>query len=54
MFSQNENLSSEEALIQFQKLQSEINLEFPEDDIKTYQRKSFSENQLQSYLSKHF
>ncbi len=54
MWSQNLSLSSEEAFEQFQHISDSISIDFPEDDIKTYRRSSFSESQLQNYLSLHY
>lgn len=46
--------SSEQAFAQFQMLSDSIAKDFPEDDIKTFRRSSFSEVQLQKYLSLHY
>lgn len=46
--------SSEEALIRFKAITKAMDQTFPEDDIKTFQRASFSESQLETYLSQIF
>nr|WP_321226247.1 tetratricopeptide repeat protein [uncultured Psychroserpens sp.] len=54
LWSQNTTLTSEEAFAQFKSISDSISSEFPEDDIKTYRRASFSDSQLETYLSLHF
>ncbi len=54
LWSQNALPSSEKAFAEFQKISDSISIDFPEDDIKTYRRSSFSESQLQNYLSLHY
>ncbi|RSK39689.1 tetratricopeptide repeat protein [Mangrovimonas spongiae] len=49
-----QDLSSLEALKKFRELRHKMNKNFPEDDIRTYRRASFTESQLQNYLSQHF
>ncbi|MDN3493618.1 hypothetical protein [Winogradskyella bathintestinalis] len=51
---QNNAHTSEGAFTQFMRLSDSISASFPEDDIKTFRRASFSESQLQTYLSLHF
>ncbi len=53
-WSQDTALTSEEAFNQFKIISDSIWSTFPEDDIKTFRRASFSESQLQNYLSLHF
>ena len=50
-FSQELPLTSTNALKLYHQISSEMNEEFPVDDIKTYTRDSFSEIQLKKYLS---
>ncbi|WP_191859571.1 tetratricopeptide repeat protein [Hanstruepera ponticola] len=52
-FSQS-NLTSDEAFKQYQAITKSMEESFPEDAFKTYRRDSFSEQQLQAYLSQHF
>lgn len=52
-FSQSD-LTSDEALKKYHDITKSMEASFPEDDFKTYRRKSFSEKQLQTYLSQHF
>ena len=52
-FSQGD-LSSDEAMLKYKRITAEMEKSFPEDDFKTYRRESFSENQLQIYLSQLF
>lgn len=54
LWSQNGTLTSEEAFSQFKIISDSIWSTFPEDDIKTFRRASFTESQLESYLSLHF
>jgi hypothetical protein len=54
LWSQDRALTSEQALNQFKSISDSIWSSFPEDDIKTFRRSSFSELQLQNYLSLHF
>ncbi|MEC3965456.1 tetratricopeptide repeat protein [Muricauda sp. SYSU M86414] len=54
LWPQNALLNSEKAFTEFQKISDSIAVDFPEDDIKTYRRSSFSESQLQNYLSLHY
>jgi len=54
LWSQDRALTSEQALNQFNSISDSIWSTFPEDDIKTFRRSSFSELQLQNYLSLHF
>lgn len=49
-----ELLTSDEAYNRYQQLSAEMAKSFPEDAIKTYSRTSFSEQQLETYLSQHF
>ncbi|RIA09695.1 tetratricopeptide repeat protein [Flavobacteriaceae bacterium MAR_2010_72] len=52
--SQNQSLTSDNALKQYIAISENMSQSFPEDDIKTFRRSSFSEEQLQVYLSQHF
>lgn len=54
LWSQNTTLTSKEAFNKFKIISNSIWSSFPEDDIKTFRRASFSESQLQTYLSLHF
>ncbi|GGG48026.1 transcriptional regulator [Bizionia arctica] len=49
-----ESKNSKQALKQFDSLTVVMEQSFPEDDFKSYRRESFSEQQLQAYLSQHF
>jgi hypothetical protein len=49
-----EFLTSEQALKQFDSITAVMEKSFPVSDIKTFRRESFSEKQLQTYLSQHF
>ncbi|MCQ0113021.1 transcriptional regulator [Zhouia amylolytica] len=49
-----EAIDSEEALLRHQELTATMNAQFPVDDIKTFRRESFTEDELQEYLMKHF
>lgn len=40
--------------MQFERISDSITSVFPEDDMKTYRRASYSDSQLQTYLSLHF
>ena len=53
-YGQKENLTSAEALIRYNEISASMNESFPEDQYKTYRRPSFSEQELESYLSQHF
>lgn len=46
--------SSEEALKRFEEISEDISKTFPEDDMKTFARESFSQKELENYLSQHF
>lgn len=52
-FSQN-SISTDNALQLYKEITSKMEASFPEDDFKTYRRVSFSEKQLQTYLSQHY
>tara|TARA_R110002049_G_scaffold228528_1_gene400660 strand:- start:1219 stop:2982 length:1764 start_codon:yes stop_codon:yes gene_type:complete len=54
LWSQNTAVTSEDAFAQFKVISDSISSEFPENDIKTFRRASFSETQLQTYLSRQF
>ncbi|KFB02003.1 hypothetical protein IA57_03845 [Mangrovimonas yunxiaonensis] len=54
VLAQQNTLSSQEALTQFNHLWEDMNRTFPEDDFKTYRRTSFTEAQLQTYLSQYY
>ena len=54
LLSQNQQLSSEEALREFKVITERIERNFPKNEMKTFQRASFSEKQLKDYLSNHF
>ncbi|WP_308992782.1 hypothetical protein QLS71_016035 [Mariniflexile litorale] len=47
-------LSSEEALSRYEAISASMTKSFPEDNIKTYRRTSFTEQQLETYLSQHY
>lgn len=47
-------MTSDEAYENYQELSSKMAKSFPEDDFKTYKRTSFTEQQLEIYLSQHF
>lgn len=49
-----QQLTSDEAYENYQELSSKMAKSFPEDDFKTYKRTSFTEQQLEIYLSQHF
>ncbi len=49
-----EIVSSEEALNLFNDISRAMNLAHPEDDIKTFQKLTYSESQLETYLSPTF
>lgn len=49
-----EQLSSDSALLEYRKITAQMELDFPEDEFRTFRRESFSEAQLQTYLSQHF
>lgn len=51
--SQEEVLSSDEAFLRYQAISEVMAQSFPEDDINTFRRTSFSEEQLQTYLAQH-
>ena len=53
-YGQNKTLTSTEALIHYNEISDSMNKSFPEDQYKTYTRASFSEQELESYLSQHF
>ncbi len=48
------NISSDEAIIKYEKITEIMEQSFPENEYKTYRRDSFSEQELQFYLTKHF
>ncbi|RKE95363.1 helix-turn-helix transcriptional regulator [Ichthyenterobacterium magnum] len=47
-------LSSEEALNKFIELNKTIEATFPQNEMRTFRRESFSESQLKMYLTQHF
>jgi tetratricopeptide (TPR) repeat protein len=47
-------LTSEEAFLRYNNISREMQVDFPENDYKTFRRESFSESQLQTYLAQHF
>lgn len=49
-----EQLSSDDALTHYKEITAQMEVEFPEDEFRTFRRESFSEAQLQTYLSQHF
>lgn len=49
-----EVLKSKQALKKYDSITAVMELSFPENEYKTYKRESFSEQQLQTYLSQHF
>ena len=53
-FSQEQQASGQEALALYLAISDSIAASFPEDEMRTFRRNSFSEIQLQTYLSRHF
>ena len=49
-----EHMSSGKAYENYQQLSAAMAKSFPEDAIKTYRRTSYTEHQLEGYLSQHF
>lgn len=49
-----EPYSSDDALKKYRDITTKMELAFPEDEFITFRRESFSEAQLQTYLSQHF
>ncbi len=49
-----EKLNSNQAFEQYQNISQLMNTSFPEDEIRTFQRMSFSQSELEIYLSQHF
>jgi hypothetical protein len=54
LWSQSTGITSESAFKEYQQISDSMSSVFPEDDIKTYRRASFSDVQMQRYLSLHF
>lgn len=54
LWSQNNTLTSEAALSQFERIGDSISASFPQNEIRTFRRESFSEVQLKTYLTRHF
>ncbi len=54
MRAQNTDLSSDEAFEKYQSITALMEQSFSERDMKTFRRSSFTDKQLQSYLSNHF
>lgn len=52
--SQDNAAKSKKALAEFKAITAAMNAEFPEDKANTFRRSSFTDKQLQSYLSQHF
>lgn len=50
-FSQNKILTSEKALDRYKQIRDSMELAFPSDEVATYRRYSFNEEQLRTYLS---
>ena len=48
------DIYSADALKQYEEITALMELSFPEDEYKTYRRESFTEQQLQTYLSQHY
>ncbi|MEM5564691.1 tetratricopeptide repeat protein [Psychroserpens sp. AS72] len=47
-------LTSDDALSQFNEVQKTIEASFPQNEMRTFRRESFSEIQLKTYLTQHF
>ena len=54
LWSQSSTLTSEAAFTQFEHISDSMASAFPENAMKTYRRASFSDAQMQTYLSLHF
>ncbi|WP_040281646.1 transcriptional regulator [Psychroserpens damuponensis] len=54
LWSQSAIPSSEEAYAAYKAISDSMAIEFPEDNIRTFRRESFSDAQLQTYVSLHF
>ena len=54
LWSQNEDVVSKKAYQEYKAISDTMSSSFPEDNIKTYRRESFNDQQLQTYLGRHF